>query len=711
MFSSSRISRRDALTLTAGFALAAGLPKLSKISAAGGATESAHSDRLHQILRIHLPLEVAERRTREVLDYCRRTGCSEVLLFTSSYDSAPSFQSLEDIRAYVAAIQPRVEELRGAGVTVSVNVLQTLGHVYFPASLQKEFPFQRRVYTDGRVSTEGACPLDPNLRAWAAASYSIYAGMKPPVLFVDDDYRTFMSGEISCFCPLHLKVIGDLAGRVVTREEVVKSLLDQQTPPPELRAHYYTATTRGFVQLAEEIRNAVQAVSPETRIGLMTAGWPRGAQGMDVAAVAQALAGSHRPLLRPQISFYSEEFIRDAAPAFLNPARMRAVLPEGFEFWPEIENYQYSLYSKSARCTFAQMTVCVLNGFNHLALNVFDMFGSPMSDSSGLVQRLEAGRDFLDKVHSLVPEGSLADGAAIYEHRDQLRVRRPASMGALFASDEMSRRLPGLGLPVTYGTHGPWQVITGDDILALSDVELDALLARGALLDAAAASALAVRGMAERIGATVGAAIPVDDLGFEQFSDESISPSLHGRAFPLRPLVQPGDWRRLTPTTANARSASEIRNFRREVVAPALLLTENPRGERFGIFAFDGKGNRHLMENLMRPEQLRQSLRWIARRPLPVCTHHSAPYLWPIVNRTAAGQLVLGLVNLATDSYDTLPLIFDRHLLPGSFSTVTPAGTLEPVRSGKPRKIDEETVLLEIHQRLEPFEVAVLVAA
>lgn len=673
------------------------------------APSSADVGRLHHILRIYLPLEVAPQRTAEVLDYAARTGCSEILLFTTSYDRAPSFQSLEDTAAYVEAIAPFAGKLRKAGLTVSVNVLQTLGHVYFPVSMEKKFPFQRRVYASGRVSTEGACPLDPKLREWVAASYTIYARLKPPVMFVDDDFRTFMSGEISCFCPLHLKAIGELAGRNVTREEVVASLLSPDVPPPALRAHYYEATSRGFVELATQIRTAVAEISPETQIGLMLAGWPRGAQGTDPAAITQALAGPHRPLVRPQISFYSEDFIRDAASAMMNPARMRAVLPENFEHWPEIENYQYSLYSKSARCTFAQMAACVLNGFNHLALNVFDMFGSPLGDSRRLIEELEEGRPFLDQLHRLIPEGSRPAGVRIFEHRDQLRVRRATSLGGLFTSDEMTRHLPALGLPITYGTEAPWQVITQDDVLALGDEELDRLIARGALLDCTAASALALRGQGGRIGVTVGPALSLDELGYEQFTDPQISPELHGRSFPLRPLAQAGDWHRLTPSGKSAHSASEIYNYRHESVGPALLLTENAQGERFGIMAFDGHGNRHLMENLMRPEQFRCALGWIARQPVPICTHHSAPYLWPILNRTVEGRTVIGLINLATDANAALPLIMERQLASKPLMQVTKRGTMAPAEVSAARPITEHSVFIELRHRLEPFEVAVFV--
>jgi hypothetical protein len=513
---------------------------------------------------------------------------------------------------------------------------------------------------------------------------------------------------MSCFCPLHLEQIGSLAGRKVTREEVVAAISSSDWPAPELRRHYYDVTTRGFVDLAEQIRLAVHRVSPHTRIGVMTAMWPTGAQGVDLAKVTRMLAGSHRPLVRPQIPFYSEEFIRDAAPAFLNPARLRGVLPDDVDYWPEIENYQYSLYAKSARCTLAQMAVCVLNGFDHLALNVFDMYDSPLGDSRQLIDLLASRRAFLDRLHELVPCGSRAEGVSMFEHPDQLRVRRVLHGDDLFSSNRVTRPFPALGLPVTFGRVSPWQVLTGDDVLALDDGALGKLLARGALLDARAAMSLALRGQAARIGVQVGEQIPLDDLGYEQFTDPQISPTLHGRHFPLRPLAS-SDWHRLTPTSAGSRVASEIRNYRRDVVGPALLLTENDRGERFAVLAFSGSGNRHLMENLMRPEQLRNTLAWIGRCPLPLCTHHDAPYLWPILNRTGDQRRVIGLINLATDTYEQLPLLCDRAHLPQRLRTLTCDGRFA-VTQFTTTAVDDAVSLLTIRHRLEPLDVAVFVA-
>ena len=158
----------------------------------------------HHILRVYLPAESAHERCGEVLEYSRRTGCREVLLFTSSYDKQPSFAPLSEIEGYARVLEESASRLRKGGMIVSVNVMQTLGHIYYPQSAEETFGFRRRVYADGRTSGEGACPLCEKLRSWACLAYRLYASIEPRVLFVDDDFRTVMQG-ISCFCEAHLE--------------------------------------------------------------------------------------------------------------------------------------------------------------------------------------------------------------------------------------------------------------------------------------------------------------------------------------------------------------------------------------------------------------------------------------------------------------------------------------------------------------------------
>lgn len=623
-----------------------------------GLENSTTTTALHRVQRLYLPEGDMDRRCDELIDFCQRTGTQEVLLFTTSYDLKPSFQPVSELQAYADQLRPRMERLRHAGLVVDINVLQTLGHIYFPLAMQEQFPFQRRVYLDGKVSTEGACPLCGELRQWIIASYRIWASLAPRVIFVDDDFRTNMQG-ISCVCPLHLNRISALAGREVAREEVSAAVYSGSFPAPEVRQHYFDATTTGLADLSTIIRECVAAIDPNIRLGVMTAHQPWGAIGTDWAPILKALSGHRPPLVRPQSPMYSEGFLRDMPVAFTNPSRQRAVLPADSECWPEIESYPYGPHARSAQTSLVHAAVLVAQGFNHLAVNVFDMYGTAMSTDAALITLWEQRRNFLDRLHALVPEGQPPLGISVVNHANLLRVQRVQNKD-LFGSHALANRLPNLGLPMTDSGEGPWRLAVGDDVLALTDAEIDRLLSSGLLMDATAASALAVRGFAARIGVEVGAAIAADDLGYEEFVPAGEVGESPGTRFPLRSYIAPGDWRSLRATVPSARALSHIRNWQQAQMGPGLLLTENHTGERFGVVAFSGGGNRVLMENRLRAEQIRTATTWIARRDLPLVCDPVAAYLWPIVTHAGNGRLLALITNLSTDVVDVIPVIVAR---------------------------------------------------
>lgn len=664
---------------------------------------------LHHILRIYIPRGYEKQRTADILDYCRRTGCSDVLFFTTSYDAQPSFISLDEITVDVERLRIVADQLRDAGIGVNINILQTLGHVYYPRAMQQEFPFQRRVTQDGCESTAGACPLCSNLREWVIGSYSLYASLKPQILFVDDDYRTVLHG-LTCFCDLHLKRMSGIVGHAVTRQDVVAAIKDPNWPAARLRVVFHEVNTRGLCELARHIRDAVHAVSPETRIGLMACRPPAGELGMDITQIIQELAGTHRPLVRPQSGMYSEGFLRDMPKYFMEPDWLRAITPDEIEHYPEIENYNYSCYAKSAQCTFVQMAAQVLMGFNHLALNVFDMYSSPFADNEALISLMERRRSFLNALHSLIPEGRRPLGIETFVQPNNPlinRVSTPAgdSVDTWLDWKVIAGRLPCLGLPMTHSGHSPWLFLSGDDVLGLSDHDLDSLLRQGAVIDVKAAQALALRGQSTRIGVRVDEPIVLDDLGYEEFIDPQLSIRWHGRCFPLRPLVADGDWHRLIDLTGKGRMASVIRNFRKEIIGPALLLTENGNGERFAVLAFAGNGDRHLIENLMRGEQLRETFAWVARKPLPIVLTEENPYLWPIINYTADGRVVLGVINLSSDTYDSVSVKTAPDSISHNVHVLDETGCLTGVQFEN----DIITGNRVIRYRLTPLELAVFV--
>ncbi len=621
------------------------------------------------ILRVTIPEAVRDARLAEILDYCRRTGCRTVSLFSSSYDDEPSFKSPAAIRRQVETVlKPAAGFLRRHRIGVILNVMQTSGHVYFPAELHREFPFQPRITAEGATDSGGACLLDPALRQWLAESYRIYAEIEADAILVDDDFRTLLRDGLTCFCPEHLRRIAELAGRSATRQEVRDAIFADAWPPHPLREAYFQVTTAGFAATAALIRDAVKTVAPATRLGVMTAVWPRGAAGIDWEIVLRALCGDERPLVRPQISIYQEVGLRQFVPALLAPDRFRAVLPPATECWPEIENYPAADgYAKSATMTLAQIATTILQGFRQPMGNFFDAFGRSFADYEPLIAQLERKRPLLDTLCRMIPEGARPVGARIFVHRDGLKVRRSAAdwYGGRGLADAMSL----LGLPLTHAAGMPWQVLCGDDLLGCSDAELDALLRQGAVLDVTALEALALRGLAGRVGVRSGAALSSDEIGYEEFLPRPAGGGVSG--LPLRGFVWPQlCWRRLE-TVGNGwhEIRSVIRNYRKESVAPGMIWSENSAGERFAVLACDW-----VLPHAYRARQLREALEWTARQMLPAVAEPTAPCLWPVVNRTVDGGWILGLLNGSTDTLHTIPLRLSPELAQLEFARLNDDG-------------------------------------
>jgi hypothetical protein len=672
---------------------------------------------MKQILRCYIPVGCEEGRMHDILSYCARTGCREVLLFTSSYDSMPTFIPLAELEEYARFLKPLVKTLRQNGIEVSINLLQTLGHVYYPKALDEQFPFQRRVNMDGRVSMAGACPLDENLRNYITSVYRLFAELKPRTIFVDDDFRNFLEG-LCCFCPQHLKKFGEAVGKDIS----LKTLRDAYMSgggDTKLKLAYHNVLSNALRDFAVQIRLAVHSVSPETRVGVMAARMPEGSFGMDIAQVAYALAGDMRPLVRPQISMYSEGFIRDSAGVFINPGLVQAVFGREIELYPEIENYRYTTYAKSARTTLTQMAVCLLNGWDNLALNIVDMCGQPFSDCEDLIGMIAEKRAYLDTLSDLVAHEHPADGICIYMHKLNTVARRnlhpEKGITGVLDRRPYDNWLPNIGLPVGYNwDETPFRMITGDDVSALSHQEAEELLRGGAVMDARAMQCLQDMGFSSRIGVEVGGSVPLDDTGYEDFHDEVMTPMLHGRKTPLRAISAPGDFRVLRFTGDGfkvQRAVSSIINYKGETVTPSAVITENSLGERFAVLAMMGSNSRFVFECGCRAEQLRNIFEWVAGRRLPVSVLKGT-YIWPMVNRHRSGKgIVAGFVNLSTDACREIVISVPAYFEEGfkQVRYVAGDGCLKELGGNMAEDIFCGTPCLRIRHKLEPMEMLVLV--
>ena len=136
-------------------------------------------------------------------------------------------------------------------------------------------------------------------------AYRLYATTKPAVLWLEDDYRNFNHSPVwwGCYCPQHMRALGDMIGEPINRAQLVGRLLRPGEADP-IRATWFDMLGNPMVEAAAEVAKAVHAQSPDTRLALMCSDsldgrwWPQ---------AMRAMAGPHEPVARPSFSPYYED--------------------------------------------------------------------------------------------------------------------------------------------------------------------------------------------------------------------------------------------------------------------------------------------------------------------------------------------------------------------------------------------------------------------
>ena len=97
-------------------------------------------------------------------------------------------------------------------------------------------------------------------------------------------------------CPDHVKRYAELAGEALGREEIVRRTFTGG--PSRYRDLWRSLMGGDMLRLAREIRESVDRVNPDCRVGICTAPSVVGKEGADFMQIADTLAGKNRPWVR-----------------------------------------------------------------------------------------------------------------------------------------------------------------------------------------------------------------------------------------------------------------------------------------------------------------------------------------------------------------------------------------------------------------------------
>ena len=149
----------------------------------------------------------------------------------------------------------------------------------------------------GTEMKEFMCPSDKNFVDYACDYFKGIAKCGVDLIQLDDDFRYgFMSDSPACLCDNHLAEIHKITNSEISLDEIREHILSGK--PNIYRDAYLKANGDAFRSFSASLRNAIDEINPNIRIGACTCMTSWDIDGTDAEEIALILAGNTKPFLR-----------------------------------------------------------------------------------------------------------------------------------------------------------------------------------------------------------------------------------------------------------------------------------------------------------------------------------------------------------------------------------------------------------------------------
>lgn len=237
--------------------------------------------------KISVPLmnSIVKRSGREkVLKELKRFGAERVFLALSTYELEE-----KEREAVFRELADNCQFFKENGYEVGAWIWT------FWVKGNQEFRNMRSI--NGTEIGEFMCPSDEKFVAFACDYIKNIAQCGVDVIMFDDDFRYgFLSDAPACLCDAHIEEINRMTGRSLTIDEIREHILTGGKN--EIRDAYLKANGDAFRNFATRIRQAVDEVNSQIRVGACACLTSWDIDGIDAFELAHILAGGTKPFVR-----------------------------------------------------------------------------------------------------------------------------------------------------------------------------------------------------------------------------------------------------------------------------------------------------------------------------------------------------------------------------------------------------------------------------
>jgi len=390
--------------------------------------------------------------------YVDEARIDDVMVFANVEEINTGHMTFEEQDKYIDLIRRVQSAMEPKGITTSVNHWHTIMHADFGKKLKEGQNVRLMTDPYGNKAELCVCPLCEEWQKYIAEIYANYAKLFPEVLWVEDDFRLHNHDPLvwgGCFCEEHMKLYSQLAGKKLTREEFVKGVLEPGGVHP-YRKIWLDVSRQTFIDLAKRIGDAVHAVSPKTRVGLMSsAPQVHAAEGRDWPGILYGLSGKTIPVNRIHLPGYFEPTPSVYMMSFNSVSMLtRAMVPPETEIYPELENFPYSRFSKSRRFTRFQLLSAMPLNLSGITIDLYDLNGNGIVWEENYQETLHEVKDYLNKLTEIGVFKGRASGVHVMFSQESsyaLHTREGKSFEELYPGESFfGALLPAFGIPFVY---------------------------------------------------------------------------------------------------------------------------------------------------------------------------------------------------------------------------------------------------------------------
>lgn len=351
---------------------------------------------------------------------------------------------------------------------------------------------------DGKNGGSAFCPTSSDFMAFYRGFVQdlIRAGAKAIVL--DDDLCLNIRPGLGCVCDEHLRRIGEILGKPVTREELKEKVFTGDTN--EYRAAWCKAMGDSMRDFCCSVREAADSVDPSVRVGFCSGYTSWDQECADPVELTRILAGNTRPFLRYTAAPYWEYTYRFP---WQPEAHIVEFARQQMEWCKDVDDVDLFTEIDSYPRPCPNVPAFALESFDFMTgaaaapdrlKYLFDYVSSPEYER-GYIKAHLRNRDLIQEVSELL--GPLpASGIYVHETKnkfeqmsfpeefsDKKQIMRTVSYSSA------SALLCANTIPVTYENHGGVTAAFGDAGRTV------ALTQKAYILDIAAADELMKRGV------------------------------------------------------------------------------------------------------------------------------------------------------------------------------------------------------------------------